>query len=242
MRLHLNENTAGCSPAVFEALGRLGRTDAGFYPDYDAARAAVARHLDVPDDFVLLTNGLDEGILAAIGAAFRDRSGGVPETLGVTPAFDMYEIMTTALGGRMVTVPLGKDFAFDPGALRRRSRAGDEDAFSPTRTTQRTVRTSSLLWISRAIASVILFLDEAYADFCGSRDRRQPPLRGRTSWTHVLQSTASPVSALAPLLARRLDRSGRSFRLSATLGRVHFRRAKDNERAPGIAGRARSAR
>jgi len=113
VRLHLNENTAGCSPAVMRALQALGRQDAGFYPDYDAAREAVAGLFDVTAESVLLTNGLDEGILAAIGAAFRDRHGGVPETVGVAPAFDMYEILTTALGGKMVTVPLGPAFDLD---------------------------------------------------------------------------------------------------------------------------------
>jgi len=169
VRLHLNENTAGCSPAVFEVLSRLGRADAGFYPDYDAARAAVARHFGVPADFVLLTNGLDEGILAAIGAAFRDRSGGIPETLGVTPAFDMYDILTTALGGRMVTVPLGKDFAFDPAAFTTAITPQTKIVFltNPHNPSGRFEPTRTFLDLARAIAPVILFLDEAYADFCG---------------------------------------------------------------------------
>ena len=37
LRLHLNENTAGCSPKVVEALQRMSREQAAFYPDYDAA-------------------------------------------------------------------------------------------------------------------------------------------------------------------------------------------------------------
>ena len=56
-------NAAGARPA--------GR---GCYPDYDAARAAVAGVLRRPADHVLLTNGLDEGILAAVAAAFRERT------------------------------------------------------------------------------------------------------------------------------------------------------------------------
>ena len=168
MRLHLNENTAGCSPAVFEALGRLRRADAGFYPDYDAARAAVARHFRVPGDFVLLTNGLDEGILVAIGAAFRDRRGGIPETLGVAPAFDMYDTLTTALGGRMVTVPLGKDFAFDPDAFTAAITPATKIAFltNPHNPSGRFEPVQTFIDLARAIAPIILFLDEAYADFC----------------------------------------------------------------------------
>ena len=35
LRLHLNENTAGCSPKVLEAIARLTPTDFAVYPDYD---------------------------------------------------------------------------------------------------------------------------------------------------------------------------------------------------------------
>lgn len=169
MRLHLNENTAGCSPAVFEALRRLGREDAGFYPDYGVAVAAVARHFAVPDDFVLLTNGLDEGILAAIGAAFRDRTGGTPDTLGVAPAFDMYEVLTNALGGRMVTVPLKEDFTLDAPAFVSAMTPLTRIAFltNPHNPSGRAWPIEPLLGIARAIAPVVLFLDEAYADFSG---------------------------------------------------------------------------
>src|SRR6476619_6222036 len=110
MRLHLNENTAGCSPAVMEVLAALGRGAAGIYPDYDDARRAVAALLGVSADRVLLTNGLDEGILAVTASAFRDRRVGVPEGLGVAPAFDMYETLVTALGGRMRMLPMGDGF------------------------------------------------------------------------------------------------------------------------------------
>ena len=33
LRLHLNENTAGCSPAVLAALRSIAPTDTAFYPD-----------------------------------------------------------------------------------------------------------------------------------------------------------------------------------------------------------------
>ena len=70
-------------------------------------------------DHVLLTNGLDEGILAAAAAAFRDRTRpGIPEAIGVAPAFDMYEVCTNALGGRLLTVPLGPAFEYPWDELR----------------------------------------------------------------------------------------------------------------------------
>jgi histidinol-phosphate aminotransferase len=167
VRLHLNENTAGCSPAVLDALARLGRGDAGIYPDYDAARRAVAESLGVPSSRVLLTNGMDEGILAATAAAFRERRGGVPEGLGVTPAFDMYETLVTAFGGRMVTVPMESDFRLPMDPLRRAVSAATRIVFvtNPHNPSGALVPRQDILDLARALAPVLLFVDEAYGDF-----------------------------------------------------------------------------
>jgi len=169
MRLHLNENTAGCSPAVIAALAGLGRRDVGIYPDYDAARRAVAGSIGVTHEMVLLTNGLDEGILAATGAAFRDRDGAIPEGLGVMPAFDMYETLVTALGGRMVTVPMGAGFAFPLDALRAAATGATRIVFvtNPHNPSGVLAATADLTALARAIAPVLLFVDEAYIDFGG---------------------------------------------------------------------------
>jgi histidinol-phosphate aminotransferase len=169
MRLHLNENTAGCSPAVIEALRQLGRPEAGLYPEYEDARQAVAQHFRVPPDYVLLTNGLDEGILAACAAAFRDRAGGVPETVGVAPAFDMYETCTTALGGRMVSVALPPDFEHSTEALLEAMTPATRAVFlaNPHNPSGVPLPLARLSHLARAIAPVMLFVDEAYADFNG---------------------------------------------------------------------------
>ena len=169
MRLHLNENTAGCSPAVIDVLRQLGRADAGFYPDYEDTRQSVADYFGVPAAYVLLTNGLDEGILAACGAALRDRRGGVPETLGVVPAFDMYETLTVALGGRMVMLPLDRDFAHPIERLREAITAETRIVFlaNPHNPSGVPVPLDVLRQLARAIAPVVLFVDEAYADFSG---------------------------------------------------------------------------
>jgi histidinol-phosphate aminotransferase len=169
MRLHLNENTAGCSPAVLKALQRLGRSEVGFYPDYERAQEAVARHLGVPVDHLLLTNGLDEGILAAAAAACRDHSNGMPEAIGVAPAFDEYEICTTAVGGRMVTVPLGDDFEMSADEIRDAVTPRTRIVFlsNPHNPSGRTTPLDTLRGLARDVAPAMLFVDEAYADFSG---------------------------------------------------------------------------
>ncbi len=50
LRLHLNENTAGCSPKVVDALQALTRRQAAFYPDYDEVIGACAAYLGVARD------------------------------------------------------------------------------------------------------------------------------------------------------------------------------------------------
>ena len=169
MRLHLSENTAGCSPAVMETLRRLGRSDAGFYPDYETAQQRVAGHLGVPVDHVLLTNGLDEGILAAAAAACRDRPDGVPEAITVRPTFDEYEICTSAIGGRMVTVPLGEGFELSAEDIRAAVTRLTRIVFltNPHNPSGRTVPLETLRGLARDVAPAILFVDEAYVDFSG---------------------------------------------------------------------------
>lgn len=140
LRLHLNENTAGCSPRVLDALRTLSAHDLAFYPDYDAVNDACARFLGVATDRLLLTNGLDEGLLAA-SIAYLQRDGrtasaapagqvaatsgtradaagndaareAVPEAIIVEPAFGMYADCVEATGGRVVNVAPLPDFAF----------------------------------------------------------------------------------------------------------------------------------
>lgn len=169
MRLHLNENTAGCSPAVMDTLRRLGRSDVGSYPHYDKAQQAVAGLLGVPVDHLLLTNGMDEGILAAAAAACRDHSAGVPEAIGVTPAFEEYEICTTAVGGRMVTVPLDGSFDLSAADIRAAVTPRTRIVFvtNPHNPSGRSVPLETLRELARDVAPALLFVDEAYADFAG---------------------------------------------------------------------------
>ena len=169
MRLHLNENTAGCSPAVLDAIRQLGRCEAAFYPDYDLALDAVSEYFGVPVDHLLLTNGLDEGILAAAVAACRDHSMGVPEAVSVVPAFDEYEICTTAAGGRIVNVPLGDDLDLSDEDVRTALTPRTRIVFlaNPHNPSGRAIPLDTLRDLARDVMPAIFFVDEAYADFAG---------------------------------------------------------------------------
>jgi histidinol-phosphate aminotransferase len=169
LRLHLNENTAGCSPAVIAALRALGPEAIAFYPDYREATAACARHLGLGEDAFALTNGLDEGLLAAaIACLQRDRSTPAPEAIIVEPAFGMYADAVEATGGRAVTVLPRSDFAFPLeetiGAITPATRL--VFLTSPGNPTGLLVSADEVRAVAQALpAEAIVFLDEAYADF-----------------------------------------------------------------------------
>ena len=126
LRLHLNENTGGCSQKVVDAVRAFDGPALATYPDFRDAILETAAFLGVDPDRIVLTNGLDEGILLAsiaylghrtpealveLGAPLTTMSGAA-EVLVAQPAFEPYLHGAHSLGARVVSVPPGKDFAF----------------------------------------------------------------------------------------------------------------------------------
>jgi len=168
LRLHLNENTSGCSPAVIEVLRRTTGEDAAFYPNYAAAIAACAGHLRIDEASLLLTNGLDEGILAASVGALRGGGEENPfEAIVVVPAFDMYAACADAAGGRVIEVPLGDNFAFPLQRVLEAITGRTRIVFltNPNNPTGIVVPRGDILAIADAAPGATIFLDEAYTDF-----------------------------------------------------------------------------
>ncbi len=121
LRLHLNENTGGCSRAVVEAIRRISTEEVAIYPDYAALSRECADYLGVRENQLILTNGLDEGLLATSVSAFRSLhgSGVIPEAVIPQPAFEMYQVFVRASGGQVIAVPPPPDFSFPVDAVRR---------------------------------------------------------------------------------------------------------------------------
>jgi histidinol-phosphate aminotransferase len=167
LRLHLNENTAGCSPAVLAALQSVTRLQAACYPDYDDAVRACAGWFHVPVDCLLLTNGLDEGILTASIAATRATTDAA--AVIVVPAFDMYAICAKAAGAAIVEVPLARDFAFPLDQVLASIDGRTRLIFltNPNNPTGSLVPRQAILEVARAAPDALVFVDEAYADFSG---------------------------------------------------------------------------
>ncbi|MCA1583509.1 MAG: hypothetical protein LC791_01595 [Acidobacteria bacterium] len=134
LRLHLNENTGGCSPQVAAAVRAFDASALALYPDYKPAILETAAHLGIDPDWLMLTNGLDEGILLACIGYLAPRAptalvdagaspvapSGQPEVIIVLPAFDSYAISAKAMRARVVALPHDSDYEFPLDAVLRR--------------------------------------------------------------------------------------------------------------------------
>jgi histidinol-phosphate aminotransferase len=172
LRLHLNENTGGCSPAVIEAIRRITAEDVAIYPDYAELSRECAEYLGVRESQLILTNGLDEGLLAATVNAFRFTQGlaGLPEAIVPQPAFDMYSVFVRASGGRVVPVPPKPGFEFPTREICDAITDNTRIIFltHPNNPTGQLVPRQGLRDIARcAPREVTILVDEAYYDFCG---------------------------------------------------------------------------
>ena len=170
LRLHLNENTAGCSPRVMNVLRQLTREQAAFYPDYERAVDAAAARFGIPADEILLTNGLDEGIFLTALIALRGAPADDPfEAIVVQPAFDMYAACAEAAGGRVVEIPPRPDFFFPLDSVLSSITPRTRVIFltSPNNPTGLSIQREAVESVARAAPHALVFLDEAYADFSG---------------------------------------------------------------------------
>jgi histidinol-phosphate aminotransferase len=154
---------------VIEAIRALTPGQIAEYPDYDVAIEATASRFSISADSLLLTNGLDEGILVTAMVGLRATAGDA-EGVVVVPAFDMYAACTDALGGRVVQVPLGDEFEFPLqqvlNALTARTRI--VWLTNPNNPTGQSIPRDAIARIASAANHAIVFVDEAYADFGGT--------------------------------------------------------------------------
>jgi histidinol-phosphate aminotransferase len=170
LRLHLNENTGGCSPRVLEAIRRVQPADVSTYPSYRRVVTETAAYFGIDPGWVLLTNGLDEGILmAAVGHIARARAHDA-ETIIPLPAFDPYPNSTAAVGATPIRVPPDRDFAFPTQAVIDAVTPRTRMIFlnTPNNPTGQLISPEDLARISRAAPDAVVLIDEAYIEFGGT--------------------------------------------------------------------------
>jgi histidinol-phosphate aminotransferase len=172
LRLHQNENTGGCSPRVLDALASLSAEAIAVYPPYKATIERCARYFGVSPHEVAITNGLDEGILAAAVACLRPSPDGfVPEAIIPQPAFEIFQFNAELIGARVVPVPPRADFAFALeevlAAISPRTRV--VFLTNPNNPTGVPMPLDAVRTVARRVPpGAIVFLDETYAEFAGA--------------------------------------------------------------------------
>jgi len=168
LRLHLNENTGGCSPRVIEAIRALTAEDISAYPDYRGAVLACAAHLGVDPEWVLLTNGLDEGLLMlALGHLGRRPPGA--EAIVPVPAFEPYFAAVDAVGAAAVRVPPREGFAFPLDDVLRAVSPRTALVYlnTPNNPTGQEIARDALAAVVEATPDARVLVDEAYVEFEG---------------------------------------------------------------------------
>jgi len=183
LRLHLNENTGGCSQKVVEAVRAFDGPALATYPDFREAILETAAFLGVDPERIVLTNGLDEGILlvsiaylvnrtpealVALGAPLTTMSG-APEVVVAQPAFEPYIHGAHSLGARVVSVPPGKDFAFPLDGMLRAITPNTRIVYvnNPNNPSGQPIAKEAIHRIAREAGHALVFVDEAYHDFLG---------------------------------------------------------------------------
>lgn len=170
LRLHQNENTAGCSPRVLEALAALGAEQIGVYPPYSEVIEACARYLGVDAEHLALVNGLDEGILAVAFGWLRPTDRGTPEAIIPDPAFEVTRIFAEAAGGRVVGVKPAPDFRFALDEVLAAITPATRAVFltNPNNPTGVSIPRDAIRVVARRVPpEAIVFVDEAYISFGG---------------------------------------------------------------------------
>jgi len=192
LRLHLNEHTGGCSPAVLAAIRDIPREDIARYPDYVPVTEACQRHFGVDAGWIALTNGLDEGLHAAAYAVARTNRRmiglGPPVALVVEPAFEMYAACTDAAGLEVRRVLPGDDPAFPVEAFfaALSPDVGLIYLTDPNNPTGLAIPPGLVDRICDAAPQALVMLDEAYAEYSGrtaigsALDRHRNLVVGRT--------------------------------------------------------------
>src|SRR5262245_40425527 len=176
LRLHLNENTGGCSPAVLAAIRSIGREEISLYPDYAGVTTTAARWLGVDPAWIKLTNGLDEGLhVVAQHAAtrrptlLRRNTRQTANVLIVDPAFEMYAACAEAAGLSSLHLPPEADFRFPIDALLAAASETTRLIYltDPNNPTGLAIPPGMVEQLAAAVPHAMVFVDEAYADFSG---------------------------------------------------------------------------
>jgi histidinol-phosphate aminotransferase len=166
LRLDFNENTVGCSPRVLQRLQTISGEDLARYPERAPIEAAMAAHLKIHPEELLLTNGTDEAI-HLVCETYLDAG---TAALIVVPTYSMYEIYAAATGASVILIPSDKEFRFPADRLLNEVTEHTRliAIANPNNPTGALVAEAEILRIAQAAPQAAVLVDEAYFEFCGA--------------------------------------------------------------------------
>src|SRR5438128_5145647 len=165
IRLDFNENTAGCSPAVLRALGKLTGKQLAMYPEVLKGTARLARYFGVAPEELVLTNGGDDA-LRVFFDAFVDAGS---HTLICEPTFPMYRYYAEIYGARIDVCRYDAEMRFPLVDILKELRKRPRVFFlaNPNNPTGTLVPWPELQKILDAAPRTAVVFDEAYAEYSG---------------------------------------------------------------------------
>jgi histidinol-phosphate aminotransferase len=167
LRLDFNENTVGCSPRVIARLREcIDAAGLSVYPEYHAAKEAIAQYFRVAPEQFLFTNGTDEAIQVFINTYVDDGQ----EVVLLKPAYAMYRFYAESAGATL------KEVAYPPPEMEFPLQALLDTITPATRAVllanpnNPTGTGLPLLGIERILhraRKAVVLIDEAYYEFSG---------------------------------------------------------------------------
>jgi len=163
VRLDFNENTAGCSPAVRQALARLTTKQIATYPEYHPSTKRLARYFHVRPEELLLANGGDDA-LRVFFDTFVDAGTSI---LICEPTFPMYRYYAEIAGAKVRSVRYDAQMRFPLEEVMTELHKRPRVLFiaNPNNPTGTLIREKELRRILQAATQTVVVMDEAYAEF-----------------------------------------------------------------------------
>ncbi len=199
IRLMYNENPFGMSPKAKDALMGSWMQHAWYVPPiHEELQHTFAKHVGVPADHVLVTQGSSE-VLGVLALAYNMEGG---EIVAPWPTFEDLPRWGDTLKARVHRVPLTQHLDHDLYAMDAKVGSGTKLVFicNPNNPTSNLTEDTSLRdFVSSAAKRTTVVVDEAYIDFVdrpGHRSMIDLVLKGESV---VVSRTASKIHGLAGL-------------------------------------------
>lgn len=167
IRLDRNENTSPLPESVRAALLRgIEGSAVQSYPEPGPLQPLIAEYADVPADYVMVTNGSDQGIDLTVRLALPP--GGAMAV--ARPEFAVFNHVAEAVGGHLAGVPYDPGFAFPYAGFTAALRANRPDLITLINPNNPTGTAIELDYIESVVASnpdIPVIVDEAYYEYTG---------------------------------------------------------------------------